>query len=132
MQIISICVSKYQCISFNDNTHSCPSFCIIVGVGANDAKKSQPSTTNILLVVDFSRHRSTTTTPVNSQGLDSEIVESHKYLGVHLNKNKHNKRDRSHNTDALYREGFKLDPEQPPKTPAFSAVWGFWGARKRS
>ncbi|TWW62235.1 hypothetical protein D4764_04G0008820 [Takifugu flavidus] len=39
--------------------------------------------------------------PVNIQGLDIEIVEEYKYLGVHLN----NKLDWTHNTDALYKKG---------------------------
>ncbi|CAI5669586.1 unnamed protein product [Oreochromis niloticus] len=53
------------------------------------------------LVVDFRRRRPTTLTPVNIQGVDIEIVDSYRYLGVHLN----NKLDWSHNTDALYRKG---------------------------
>lgn len=35
------------------------------------------------------------------EGVDIEIVDSYRYLGVHLN----NKLDWSHNTDALYRKG---------------------------
>ncbi|TWW71213.1 hypothetical protein D4764_17G0006960 [Takifugu flavidus] len=38
---------------------------------------------------------------MNIQGLDIEIVEEYKYLGVHLN----NKLDWTHNTDALYKKG---------------------------
>uniref|UniRef100_A0A8C6M681 Reverse transcriptase domain-containing protein n=1 Tax=Nothobranchius furzeri TaxID=105023 RepID=A0A8C6M681_NOTFU len=53
------------------------------------------------LVVDFRRRRPTTVTPVNIQGVGIEIVDSYRYLGVHLN----NKLDWSHNTDALYRKG---------------------------
>ncbi|TWW71656.1 hypothetical protein D4764_16G0001530 [Takifugu flavidus] len=36
------------------------------------------------VVIDFSR-KASHTAPVNIQGLDIEIVEEYKYLGVHLN-----------------------------------------------
>ncbi|TWW77998.1 putative RNA-directed DNA polymerase from transposon BS [Takifugu flavidus] len=52
------------------------------------------------VVIDFSR-KAPHTAPVNIQGLDIEIVEEYKYLGVHLN----NKLDWTHNTDALYKKG---------------------------
>ncbi|TWW80679.1 putative RNA-directed DNA polymerase from transposon BS [Takifugu flavidus] len=52
------------------------------------------------VVSDFSR-KASHTAPVNIQGLDIEIVEEYKYLGVHLN----NKLDWTHNTDALYKKG---------------------------
>ncbi|TWW56167.1 putative RNA-directed DNA polymerase from transposon BS [Takifugu flavidus] len=52
------------------------------------------------VVIDFSR-KASHTAPVNIQGLDIEIVEEYKYLGVHLN----NKLDWTHNTDALYKKG---------------------------
>ena len=53
------------------------------------------------LVVDFRRHKLPPPTPVNIQGTDIEIVESYKYLGVHLN----NKLDWSDNSNALYKKG---------------------------
>ncbi|XP_062849705.1 uncharacterized protein LOC134311986 [Trichomycterus rosablanca] len=52
------------------------------------------------LVIDF-RKKSHHTTPVCIQGLDIEMVNEYKYLGVHLN----NKLDWSSNSDALYRKG---------------------------
>ncbi|TWW66685.1 hypothetical protein D4764_20G0007170 [Takifugu flavidus] len=52
------------------------------------------------VVIDFSR-KASHTAPINIQGLDIEIVEEYKYLGVHLN----NKLDWTHNTDALYKKG---------------------------
>ncbi|TWW71907.1 hypothetical protein D4764_16G0004040 [Takifugu flavidus] len=52
------------------------------------------------VVIDFSR-KAPHTAPVNIQGLDIEILEEYKYLGVHLN----NKLDWTHNTDALYKKG---------------------------
>ena len=47
------------------------------------------------------RRRPPPHTPVTIQGSDIELVDSFKYLGVHLN----NKLDWSHNTDALYKKG---------------------------
>ncbi|TWW77038.1 hypothetical protein D4764_12G0004280 [Takifugu flavidus] len=52
------------------------------------------------VVIDFSR-KASHIAPVNIQGMDIEIVEEYKYLGVHLN----NKLDWTHNTDALYKKG---------------------------
>lgn len=52
------------------------------------------------MIIDF-RRKSPPTTPVNIQGKDIEIVDSYKYLGVHLN----NKLDRTTNTDVLYKKG---------------------------
>ncbi|TWW61172.1 putative RNA-directed DNA polymerase from transposon BS [Takifugu flavidus] len=52
------------------------------------------------VVIDFSR-KASHIAPVNIQGLDIEIVEEYKCLGVHLN----NKLDWTHNTDALYKKG---------------------------
>ncbi|TWW81700.1 hypothetical protein D4764_01G0015150 [Takifugu flavidus] len=52
------------------------------------------------VVIDFSKEASHIA-PVNIQGLDIEIVEEYKYLGVHLN----NKLDWTHNIDALYKKG---------------------------
>ncbi|TWW63831.1 hypothetical protein D4764_03G0008390 [Takifugu flavidus] len=52
------------------------------------------------VVIDLSR-KVPHSAPVNIQGLDIEIVEEYKYLGVHLN----NKLDWTHNTDALYKKG---------------------------
>ncbi|TWW70659.1 hypothetical protein D4764_17G0001420 [Takifugu flavidus] len=52
------------------------------------------------VVIDFGR-KASHTAPVNIQGLDIEIVEEYKYLGVHLK----NKLDWTHNTDALYKKG---------------------------
>ncbi|TWW77552.1 hypothetical protein D4764_12G0009420 [Takifugu flavidus] len=52
------------------------------------------------VVINFSR-KASHIAPVNIQGLDIEIVEEYKYLGVHLN----NKLDWTHNTDALYKRG---------------------------
>ena len=52
------------------------------------------------IVIDF-RRKPSPHTPVNIQGSDIEIVDSFKYLGVHLN----NKLDWSNNTEALYRKG---------------------------
>ena len=53
------------------------------------------------LVVDFRRHKAAPPSPVNIQGTDIEIVDSYKYLGVHLNKNL----DWTANTQALYKKG---------------------------
>ncbi|KAM4609404.1 uncharacterized protein ACJ7VT_015176 [Polymixia lowei] len=53
------------------------------------------------LVVDFRRRKATPPSPVNIQGTDIEIVDSYKYLGVHLNKNL----DWTTNTQALYKKG---------------------------
>ncbi|XP_073674252.1 uncharacterized protein [Garra rufa] len=52
------------------------------------------------MVLDF-RRNPPSHIPVCIQGLDIEIVDTFKYLGVHLN----NKLDWSTNTDALYRKG---------------------------
>ena len=52
------------------------------------------------LVVDF-RRRKVPPSPVNIQGTDIEIVDSYKYLGVHLNKNL----DWTVNTQAVYKKG---------------------------
>ncbi|KAK7158641.1 hypothetical protein R3I94_005089 [Phoxinus phoxinus] len=52
------------------------------------------------MVVDF-RRRPPGTAPVNIQGVDIEMVETYKYLGVHLNK----KLDWSTNTEVLYKKG---------------------------
>ncbi|XP_056908721.1 uncharacterized protein LOC130536643 [Takifugu flavidus] len=52
------------------------------------------------VVIDFSR-KASHIAPMNIQGLDIEIVEEYKHLGVHLN----NKLDWTHNTDALYKKG---------------------------
>nr|XP_008281790.1 PREDICTED: uncharacterized protein LOC103358552 [Stegastes partitus] len=53
------------------------------------------------LVVDFCRHKITPPSPVNIQGMDIKIVDSYKYLGVHLSKNL----DWTVNTRALYKKG---------------------------
>ena len=53
------------------------------------------------MVVDFRRRGTPHTAPVNIQGLDIEMVESYRFLGVHLS----NKLDWSHNTDVLYKKG---------------------------
>ena len=55
------------------------------------------------VVIDF-RRKSPQTAPVNIQGLDIEIMEEYKYLGVHIN----NKLDWTHNTDVLYKKGQSL------------------------
>ena len=52
------------------------------------------------VVIDF-RRKAPQTAPVNIQGLDIEIVEEYKNLGVHIN----NKLDWTHNTDVLYKKG---------------------------
>uniref|UniRef100_A0A8C7Z516 Reverse transcriptase domain-containing protein n=1 Tax=Oryzias sinensis TaxID=183150 RepID=A0A8C7Z516_9TELE len=52
------------------------------------------------MVIDF-RRRTPQFTPVSIQGSVIEVVDSFKYLGVHLNK----KLDWTHNTDALYKKG---------------------------
>ena len=52
------------------------------------------------MVVHF-RRKSPPTTPVGIQVKDIETVDSHKYLGVHLNK----KLDWATNTDMLYEKG---------------------------
>ncbi|XP_078810605.1 uncharacterized protein LOC144994967 [Oryzias latipes] len=52
------------------------------------------------LILDFKRS-SPSQSPVNIQGSDIEVVDTFKYLGVHLN----NRLDWSNNTDALYRRG---------------------------
>ena len=52
------------------------------------------------MVIDL-RRRAPPHTPVTIQGADIELVDSFKYLGVHLN----NKLDWTHNTDALYKKG---------------------------
>ena len=51
------------------------------------------------MVIDFWRRRRHHTA-VNIQGYNIEMVESFKYLGVHL----YNKLDWSHNTGALYKK----------------------------
>ncbi|KAK5904468.1 hypothetical protein CesoFtcFv8_006028 [Champsocephalus esox] len=53
------------------------------------------------LVVDFRRSRKRPLTPITIRGKDVEVVNSYKFLGVHLN----NKLDWSDNTDALFRKG---------------------------
>ncbi|TWW71207.1 RNA-directed DNA polymerase from mobile element jockey [Takifugu flavidus] len=53
------------------------------------------------LVVDFRRRNNPPPAPVNILGTDVDVVESYKYLGVHLNNNL----DWTHNTDALVKEG---------------------------
>ena len=52
------------------------------------------------VMINF-RRKAPLTAPVNIQGLDIEIVEDYKYLGVHLN----HKLDWTHNTDVLYKKG---------------------------
>ena len=52
------------------------------------------------VVVDF-RRKAPQTAPMNIQGLNIEIMEVYKYLGVHIN----NKLDWTHNTDVLYKKG---------------------------
>ena len=52
------------------------------------------------MIVNFQRSASHFT-PVNIQGADIEVVDSDKFLGVHLN----NKLDWSVNTHALYKRG---------------------------
>ena len=52
------------------------------------------------MVID-PRRKAPPHTPVNIQGSDIEMVDSFKYLGVHLN----NKLDWTHNTNALYKKG---------------------------
>lgn len=52
------------------------------------------------LVVDF-RKRKPPVTPISIRGVDVEVVESYKYLGVHID----NKLDWSKNTEVLYRKG---------------------------
>ncbi|TWW80173.1 hypothetical protein D4764_10G0012030 [Takifugu flavidus] len=53
------------------------------------------------LVVDFCRRNNPLPAPVNILGTDVDVVESYKYLGVHLNNNL----DWTHNTDALVKKG---------------------------
>ena len=52
-------------------------------------------------VVIFFRRNPPQPTSVNIQGLDLEIMERYRYLGVHLN----NKLNWSHNADLLYKKG---------------------------
>ena len=68
-------------------------WCLLNYLQINAAKTKE-------LVVDFSRNRHTAT-PVNIQGTDIEIVDSYRYLGVHLNK----KLDWAANTNALLKKG---------------------------
>ncbi|TWW75307.1 hypothetical protein D4764_14G0013100 [Takifugu flavidus] len=53
------------------------------------------------LVVDLLRRNNVPPAPVNILGTDVDVVESYKYLGVHLNNNL----DWTHNTDALVKKG---------------------------
>ncbi|TWW65078.1 hypothetical protein D4764_22G0007250 [Takifugu flavidus] len=53
------------------------------------------------LVADFHRFNNPPPAPVNILGTDIDVVESYKYLGVHLN----NVLDWTHNTDALVKKG---------------------------
>ncbi|TWW64750.1 hypothetical protein D4764_22G0003970 [Takifugu flavidus] len=53
------------------------------------------------LVVDFRRCNNPPPAPVNILGTDVDVVESYKYLCVHLNNNL----DWTHNTDALVKKG---------------------------
>ncbi|TWW82115.1 hypothetical protein D4764_01G0019300 [Takifugu flavidus] len=53
------------------------------------------------VVVDFRRRDTPPPAPVNILGTDVDVVESYKYLCVHLNNNP----DWSHNTDALVKKG---------------------------
>ena len=55
------------------------------------------------MVIDF-RRKAPQTALVNIQGLDIEIVEEYKYLGVHIN----NKLDWTHNIEVLYKKGQSL------------------------
>uniref|UniRef100_A0A1A7YZ32 Uncharacterized protein n=1 Tax=Iconisemion striatum TaxID=60296 RepID=A0A1A7YZ32_9TELE len=52
------------------------------------------------MVIDFQRN-TPPHSPVNIQGADIEVVDTFKYLGVHLN----SKLNWSNNTDALYKKG---------------------------
>ena len=52
------------------------------------------------VMIDF-RRKAAQTALLNIQGLDIEIVEEYKYMGVHIN----NKLDWTHNTDVLYKKG---------------------------
>lgn len=53
------------------------------------------------LVADFCRLKHTPHTLINIQGVDIDIVDSDKYLGVYLNR----KLDRSDHARALYKKG---------------------------
>ena len=53
------------------------------------------------LVIDPRRSTRTTTVPITIQGEDIELVDSYKFLGVHLNKNL----DWRDNTEAVYKKG---------------------------
>ncbi|TWW53320.1 hypothetical protein D4764_0013870 [Takifugu flavidus] len=53
------------------------------------------------LVVDFRRRNNPPPAAVNILGTDVDVVESYKYLGVHLNNNL----DWTHNTDTLVKKG---------------------------
>ncbi|TWW80663.1 RNA-directed DNA polymerase from mobile element jockey [Takifugu flavidus] len=57
------------------------------------------------LVVDIRRRNNPPPAPVNILGTDVDVVESYKYLGVHLNNNL----DWTHNTDALVKKGQHTD-----------------------
>ena len=70
------------------------------------------------MIVDFRRKTSHFTT-VNIQRSDIEVVESYKFLGVHLN----NKLDWTDNTNGSLQEG----PESPPpaeETEVLQSVQG--------
>ena len=52
------------------------------------------------MILDFRRSKPPLQ-PVNNYGVDTEVVPTYEYLGVHLD----NKLDYSLNTDALYKKG---------------------------
>lgn len=53
------------------------------------------------MVVDFRKKKEAQLTPVTIQGADVEVVQSYKYLGVHLD----NRLEWSGNMDAVYKKG---------------------------
>ncbi|KAK3524818.1 hypothetical protein QTP86_007594 [Hemibagrus guttatus] len=81
----------------NEQEYRDVSWCVCNHLHLNNSKMKE-------MVIDFQRRRTLHHTPVTIQGLDSELVDRFKYLGVHQN----NRLNWLDNTDALYKKGQSL------------------------
>lgn len=87
------CVSEGNDLEYREVIRDFVSWCELNQLQLNTSKTKE-------MMIDF-RRTSSQFTPVNIQGLDIEVVENYKFLGVHLN----NRLDWSDNTHALYKKG---------------------------
>lgn len=87
------CVSEGNDLEYREVIKDFVSWCEVNHLHINASKTKE-------MMIDF-RRNTPHSTPVNIQGLDIEVVETYKYLGVHLN----NKLDWTVHTQALYKKG---------------------------